>query len=93
MGRAVWCDTNQTGHAIDERTAIVVAGQTGTFFYCGPHSLDAVQKARVITGTEGKCALHYPPVGHLTITCDTPITPHTPATDQTATTAPPTIRH
>jgi hypothetical protein len=39
MGRAVWCDVKEAGHAIDERAATVAAGQEGTFFYCGPHSL------------------------------------------------------
>ena len=73
MGRAVWCDAKQAGHALDERAATMVTGQGGTFFFCGPHSQAAFQKAMVIAGTEGTCALHFPPVGDLTITRD--ITP------------------
>ena len=84
MGRAVWCDAKERGHAMDERVASAVTGQAGTFFYCGPHSLDAFQKAIVIAGTEGKCRLYYPPVGDLVITCDKPVAPMTPAPEQTA---------
>lgn len=84
MGRAVWCDAKDAGHAIDERTAIVLAGQAGTYFYCGPHSLDAFQKAMVIA--EGKCGLHFPPVGDLAITCDGPTASEPSAAGQTATT-------
>ncbi len=89
MGRAVWCDAKDGGHAMDERVAIVVAGQAGTFFYCGPHSLYAHQKAMVIAGTEGKCGFHYPPVGDLTITCDIPVAGQAQATGQAATHAAP----
>jgi hypothetical protein len=74
MGRAVWCDARDAGHALDERAAIIVTGQAGTFCYCGPHGHEALQKAMVIAGTEGRCRFHFPPVGDLSITRDTPPT-------------------
>jgi hypothetical protein len=67
----VWHDAKDNGHALDERAATMVTGQAGMFFSCGPHSEAAFQKTMVIAGAEGKCRLHFPPVGDLAITRET----------------------
>jgi len=34
MGRAVWCDVLEAGHAFNEHDAIMVAGRQVTLFFC-----------------------------------------------------------
>ncbi len=52
MGQVLKCDAKNAGHPMNVSAITIVTGQAATFHYCGPHSLDAFQKALVIAGTE-----------------------------------------
>lgn len=63
MGRAVWCDVPEAGHAFNEHDAIMVADRQITLFFCLAHQTSALATAFQTARKEGKCGVAVPSLG------------------------------
>lgn len=63
MGRAIWCDVPEAGHAFNEHDAIMVAGRQVTLFFCLAHQTSALATAFETARKEGKCGVAVPSLG------------------------------
>jgi len=67
MGRVVWCDVPEAGHAFNEHDAIMVAGRQVTLFFCWTHQGSALATALNTARKEGKCGVAVPSLGDFQI--------------------------
>ena len=76
MGLALWCDVKDTGHAFDERDAIVVNPDGEALYFCKEHCISAFVAAFGLAHSTGGSRISLPFwVGSFTVT---------PADSQTA---------